>query len=115
MRIREKDHTQPARVAGPAGPVVCFRWESPARRCRAARGAPGRGPRRWEAPGLDAYPLHTREREDDERDTLRTVLDRGPPARSGRGLTPTPARSLAGRPAGGSRPVGARGMGPAGG
>src|SRR5205823_6341459 len=57
----------------------------------------------------------TREREGDARDTICTVLDRGPPARSGRGLTPTPARSVAGRPAGGSRPVGARGMGLAGG
>src|SRR6516162_417247 len=68
-----------------------------------------------EAPGLDAYPLHPRERESDERNTLRTVLDRGPPTWSDRGLTPTPARSVAGRPAGGSRPLGARGRGPAGG
>jgi hypothetical protein len=42
-------------VAGPAGPVVCSRLESQARRFRAARWAPCIGPRRWEAPpGLDA-------------------------------------------------------------
>src|SRR5215471_3452559 len=53
--------------------------------------------------------------EGDERDTIRTILCRGAPAWGGRGLTPTPAGSLAGRPAGGSGAVGTRGLGPAGG
>jgi len=35
-----------ARVAGPAGPVVCSRLESQARRFRAARRAPCIGPQR---------------------------------------------------------------------
>src|SRR4029453_271304 len=52
--------------------------------------------------------MHTMEREGDERDTIRTVLDRGPPARRGGGLTPASAGSLARRPAGGSQPVGPR-------
>ena len=43
-----------ARVAGPAGPMVCFRLESQARRFRATQRAPCLGSRRWKAPGLDA-------------------------------------------------------------
>ena len=49
---------------------------------------------------------------DDARHALRPVLHGGPPPGRRRRLTPAPAGSLARCPAGGSRPVGARGGGP---
>src|SRR5438132_4872686 len=102
--------------AGQACPVLCSRQDGRAPRCRTAlraswtvscgsacRSGPRYGPR--ECLHLERY----------ERDTIRPILCRGPPAWGGGGLTPTPAGSLAGRPAGGSGAAGTRGRGPSGG
>jgi len=58
---------------------------------RGRRGCHGRPPAARHAVAARYGPMKCRHWEAYARDTIRTVLDRGPPARSGRGLTPTPA------------------------
>ena len=101
--------------AGQGCPVLCSRQDGRAPRFRTALRAS------WTAPcgstcrsGPRYGPIECLHLERYERDTIRTILCRGPPAWGGCGLTPTPAGSLAGRPTGGSGAVGARGLGASG-
>ena len=98
--------------AGQACPVLSSRQDGRAPRCRTSLRAS------WTAPcgsacrsGPRFGPIECMHVERYARNTIRTILCRGPPAWGGRGLTATPAGSLARRPAGGSRPVGAWGRG----
>src|SRR4029453_2233181 len=93
--------------AGQACPVLCSREYERVPRCRTALRASWTAPAARPAGAARDGPMKGRHWEAYARDAIRTILRRGPPARGGRGLTPTPAGSLAGRPAGGSGAVGA--------
>src|SRR4029450_9522095 len=95
--------------AGQVCPVLCSRQYGRAPRFRTALRASWTAPRGWACrSGPRSRPMECRHWEEYERDAIRTILRRGPPARGGRRLTPAPAGSLAGRPAGGRGAVGTR-------